>query len=131
MRGAVGGHRGVDLIDVDPREEPMKGKLAVLAGAAAGYVLGTRAGRERYEQIKDGAQRLWQDPRVKEKRQQAARVARDQGVAAAHAAKEKVQEKVQDRAHDGAHDGGTGSTGGAATDSVSANDLPPAPSWPA
>lgn len=136
MRGAVGGHRRVDLIDVDPREEPMKGKLAVLAGAAAGYVLGTRAGRERYEQIKDGAQRLWQDPRVKQKRQQAAHVARDQGVAAAHAAKDKVQEKVQDRAHGGAHDGAHdgahgGGTGGAATDSVSANDLPPAPSWPA
>ena len=38
----------------------MKGKLAFILGAAVGYVLGTRAGRERYEQIKRGAQRVWE-----------------------------------------------------------------------
>ncbi|WP_336652344.1 MULTISPECIES: YtxH domain-containing protein [unclassified Leucobacter] len=38
----------------------MKGKIAFVLGAAVGYVLGTRAGRERYEQIKNGAQNLWQ-----------------------------------------------------------------------
>lgn len=37
----------------------MKGKIAFVVGAAVGYVLGTRAGRERYEQIKLGAQRVW------------------------------------------------------------------------
>lgn len=37
----------------------MKGKIAFVLGAAVGYVLGTRAGRERYEQIKNGAQNLW------------------------------------------------------------------------
>lgn len=37
----------------------MKGKIAFVLGAATGYVLGTRAGRERYEQIKRGAQKLW------------------------------------------------------------------------
>jgi len=37
----------------------MKGKLVFVLGAAVGYVLGTRAGRERYEQIKRGAQRVW------------------------------------------------------------------------
>ncbi|QAB16665.1 YtxH domain-containing protein [Leucobacter muris] len=37
----------------------MKGKIAFVLGAAVGYVLGTRAGRERYEQIKNGAQTLW------------------------------------------------------------------------
>lgn len=37
----------------------MKGKIAFVVGAAVGYVLGTRAGRERYEQIKRGAQRVW------------------------------------------------------------------------
>ncbi len=38
----------------------MKGKIAFVLGAAVGYVLGTRAGRERYEQIKRGAETLWQ-----------------------------------------------------------------------
>lgn len=38
----------------------MKGKVAFVLGAAVGYVLGTRAGRERYAQIKRGAQAVWQ-----------------------------------------------------------------------
>jgi oxygen-dependent protoporphyrinogen oxidase len=37
----------------------MKGKLVFVAGAALGYVLGTRAGRKRYEQIKSNAQKVW------------------------------------------------------------------------
>ena len=37
----------------------MKGKIAFVLGATVGYVLGTRAGRERYEQIKRGAQSVW------------------------------------------------------------------------
>lgn len=42
----------------------MKGKIAFVLGAAVGYVLGTRAGRERYEQIKRGAQTVWNTPPV-------------------------------------------------------------------
>ncbi len=37
----------------------MRGKIAFVVGAAVGYVLGSRAGRERYEQIKRGANHLW------------------------------------------------------------------------
>lgn len=37
----------------------MKGKIAFVLGAAVGYVLGTRAGRERYEQIRHGARKVW------------------------------------------------------------------------
>lgn len=39
-------------------------KLALVAAAAAGYVFGTRAGRERYEQIKTRATKVWENPRV-------------------------------------------------------------------
>ncbi|MFV0434574.1 MAG: YtxH domain-containing protein [Leucobacter sp.] len=38
----------------------MKGKIAFVLGAAVGYVLGTRAGRERYEQIKSGTKKVWE-----------------------------------------------------------------------
>lgn len=38
----------------------MKGKIAFVLGATVGYVLGSRAGRERYEQIKRGATKLWE-----------------------------------------------------------------------
>ena len=42
----------------------MKGKILFLTGLGLGYVLGTRAGRERYEQIKAAVGRVWNDPRV-------------------------------------------------------------------
>lgn len=42
----------------------MKGKILFVAGLGVGYVLGSRAGRERYESIKASALKLWNDPRV-------------------------------------------------------------------
>ena len=42
----------------------MKGKIGIVVGLAAGYVLGSRAGRDRYEQIKDRAQKLWETDSV-------------------------------------------------------------------
>ena len=39
-------------------------KLSLLAGFGAGYVLGARAGRERYEQIRRGWDRAKDDPRL-------------------------------------------------------------------
>ncbi|KAA1395733.1 YtxH domain-containing protein [Aeromicrobium ginsengisoli] len=39
-------------------------KLTVLVIGAAGYVLGARAGRERYEQIKRQATKAWNNPTV-------------------------------------------------------------------
>ncbi|MFZ7087181.1 hypothetical protein [Curtobacterium sp. RRHDQ10] len=37
----------------------MRGRLIFVAGAALGYVLGARAGRARYEQIKSVSSRVW------------------------------------------------------------------------
>ena len=37
----------------------MRGKLLFVAGAALGYVLGSRAGRARYEQIKTVSGKIW------------------------------------------------------------------------
>ncbi len=42
----------------------MRGKLLFVAGAAVGYVLGARAGRKRYEQIKAAAARVWETPGI-------------------------------------------------------------------
>jgi len=55
----------------------MRGKLILVTGIAIGYVLGAKAGRERYEQIKKGASRLWNDPRVQGPVQQAEDFAKD------------------------------------------------------
>jgi hypothetical protein len=37
-------------------------RWGILIGLAIGYVLGTRAGRDRYEQIKRAAAAAWQSP---------------------------------------------------------------------
>ncbi|MET0953188.1 MAG: hypothetical protein ABWX57_07860 [Aeromicrobium sp.] len=46
-------------------KHPIK-KLTLLSAFAGGYVLGARAGRERYEQIVDTAQHVKDDPRVQQ-----------------------------------------------------------------
>jgi hypothetical protein len=44
--------------------EVLVAKLSFLAGFGAGYVLGARAGRERYEQIRRGWENAKDDPRL-------------------------------------------------------------------
>lgn len=72
----------------------MKGKLLLLGGAAAGYVLGTRAGRERYEQIKAGVSKAWNDPNVQQKVTEAEDVMREKSP--------EVKAKVADATHQAA-----------------------------
>ena len=48
------------------RRRRMAGNLKLLAGLAAGYVLGARAGRERYERMAEAARRLAERPEVRE-----------------------------------------------------------------
>ena len=42
----------------------MKGKILLVVGLGVGYVLGTRAGREKYDELVAKVQRVWNDPRV-------------------------------------------------------------------
>lgn len=46
----------------------MRGKLMFLGGLAVGYVLGTREGRERYEQLVRSARKVLDHPTVQEAR---------------------------------------------------------------
>lgn len=55
----------------------MRGKLVLLVGFGIGYVLGARAGRGRYEQIKRAASRFWNDPRVSHQVHNVEKFARD------------------------------------------------------
>ncbi|HEX4976736.1 MAG TPA: hypothetical protein VFV40_02620 [Nocardioides sp.] len=63
-------------------------KLLLLTGAAVGYVLGAKAGRERYDQIMATAKGVARDPRV----QQKARVAQTAVKENAPVVKDKVAE---------------------------------------
>jgi hypothetical protein len=67
-------------------------KLTLIAAGAAGYVLGARAGRERYEQIADGARRVMRNPRVQSARQQAQDAVAEQAAAARDVVVEKAKE---------------------------------------
>lgn len=90
-------------------------KIALALAAAGGYVLGAKAGRERYEQIQQQASRLWSDPRVQKAKAQA----RDTAAEAGAAAKDTVQEKVQDvRSSDSSSSAGTHSAASGPAGSV-------------
>ncbi|WP_219470336.1 YtxH domain-containing protein [Nonomuraea rhizosphaerae] len=83
----------------------MRYRMTFAIGFAAGYVLGSRAGRERYEQIKRTAQRLADSPRV----QEAAGVVGAQVSKVADVARSRVGDTLQQRIpflKD--HDSGTG-----------------------
>ena len=49
----------------------------LVTGIAVGYVLGARAGRERYVEIKRSMSRLWNDPRVQQQVKQAESFAKE------------------------------------------------------
>ena len=65
-------------------------KLPYLAAAFVGYVLGARAGRQRYEQIASAARTFARDPRVKRASSKAQDAVVQQASAAADIAKDKV-----------------------------------------
>ena len=69
-------------------------RITFLTGLAVGFVLGARAGRERYEQLKRLSRRVADSPAV----QQAAGAAQAQAAGLAKAAKQKVTDELHDRA---------------------------------
>jgi hypothetical protein len=71
----------------------MRYRLTFIGGAVVGYVLGARAGRERYEQLRKSAQRVAQNPAVRN----AAEAASQTGRSAAVKAADTVTAKVGDR----------------------------------
>lgn len=42
----------------------MRGKILFVVGLGVGYVLGARAGREKYDELVERVQKVWNDPRV-------------------------------------------------------------------
>ena len=65
----------------------MRGKLMFITGLAAGFVLGSRAGREKYEEITANAKKVWEHPTV----QEAAGVAQAQANKLYSESKDKLQ----------------------------------------
>ncbi|MFI6204941.1 YtxH domain-containing protein [Streptomyces sp. NPDC051041] len=74
----------------------MRYRLTFVAGLALGYVLGTKAGRERYEQLKKSAQQIAQNPAVRNTAETAAQQSRQFADKAYHAVSDKVGDRVPD-----------------------------------
>jgi SLT domain-containing protein len=91
----------------------MIGKLKWLVGFGAGYVLGARAGRERYDQIAGKAQEMWSDPRVQAKADQAQQLVMEK----ADQAQQVVKEKVWERTSGNGSGAGSRAASGASTSS--------------
>jgi hypothetical protein len=72
----------------------MKGKILLLTGLAVGYVLGTRAGRERYEELKASANKVWSDPRVQKPVKQAEDFVKDKAPEVAEFVSDGVKKVV-------------------------------------
>ncbi|MBD5785120.1 YtxH domain-containing protein [Cellulosimicrobium terreum] len=71
----------------------MKSKIALVVGIGIGYVLGTRAGRERFDEIKGKAQDLWRSDEVRSAvgtaQEKVTAVAKEQGAKVVGVAKEQ------------------------------------------
>ncbi|NUK00473.1 YtxH domain-containing protein [Streptomyces lunaelactis] len=74
----------------------MRYKLTFVIGLALGYVIGTRAGRERYEQLKKSARQFSQNPAVRNAAESAAQSSREVAGKAFHAVSDKVGDRVPD-----------------------------------
>ena len=68
----------------------MRYRATFLAGLAVGFVAGTRAGRERYEQMKKLAQKMVDNPTVRN----AARAAGEKAADLTKVAKDKAAERM-------------------------------------
>ena len=68
----------------------MRGKLVFLAGLGAGFVLGTRAGREKYEELVQAARKVRENPTV----QEAAGVVQEQANKIVSTGKDVVTDKL-------------------------------------
>jgi hypothetical protein len=75
----------------------MRYRLTFVSGLAVGYVLGTRAGRERYEQIRKSVRRVAENPAVRNVGEAAALSGREAASKAADAVEHRLPSSVSDR----------------------------------
>ncbi|WP_320776440.1 YtxH domain-containing protein [Streptomyces sp. CRN 30] len=74
----------------------MRYRLTFVVGLAVGYVLGTKAGRERYEQLRKSARQVAQNPAVRNTAESAAQQGRHFADKAYHAVSAKVGDRMPD-----------------------------------
>jgi thioredoxin reductase len=89
----------------------MKSKVAIVGGFAAGYVVGARAGRQRYEELKARSQEFVASPAVQEKAEALKTFATEKAPKVGRKAGDQKKQEVPETGHVGApveHDAGLG-----------------------
>ncbi len=81
----------------------MRYRLSFIIGLAIGFVLGTRAGRERYEQMREQAQRLGENPAVRNAAETAAQNGRQFATRAYDTVNERTGHRMPDSVSDKVH----------------------------
>ena len=100
----------------------MKGKILFVAGLGLGYLLGTRAGREKYDELKATALKVWNDPRVQKQVDAAQDFVKDKAPEVADFVTDNAKSlvnKVSGKAPTPKRKPATGSTGGTRSSSSS------------
>lgn len=92
----------------------MKNKLLLAAGIAAGYVLGARAGRQRYDQIANAARKFADNPKVQQTASQLSQQATDTVSKVSSSVGSKVGDRIPARLK----------SGSSSSDYPSASDYP-------
>jgi hypothetical protein len=99
----------------------MRGKLMFISGLAAGFVLGSRAGREKYEEIRANAKKVWEHPTV----QEAAGVAQAQANKLYTEGKDKLgQSKLGEKLHSSSSTSDTDTSLTASSDTLTTSSDP-------
>lgn len=103
-------------------------KIKTVVVFAAGYVLGARAGRLRYEKIKHRAQDLWAKPAVQDRvgrvQEQAGRKVSEQVGKATHEVKQRLPGSSGSTAPGSSTDDGTSTDDHPATSAASSSGTP-------
>lgn len=78
----------------------MRYRLTFVCGVAVGYVLGARAGRERYEQLRKSAQRVAHNPAVRNAAESAGQTGRGVALKAVDAVSSRMGDRLPDAVTD-------------------------------
>jgi hypothetical protein len=81
----------------------MRYRLSFILGLAIGFVLGTRAGRERYEQMREQAQRLGENPAFRNAAESAAQNGRQFATRAFDTVNERTGHRLPEAVSDKVH----------------------------
>ena len=107
----------------------MMGKAKFLVGMGIGYVLGTRSGSERYQQMKGKAQEMWRNPRVQEQAGHAQTVLKEKAGDVGSTVASKVSSKTggSGSSSSSSKSSSPSSPGSRSTGTSTGSSTPPAP----